>query len=209
MRRKGFIHIIGLVAVAFFISTGLQAQEKYQLDSDNFTLKIKGTSNAHDWDMEAEDVSGELSAKVQNSLIEQFNAADIKIEAEKLESGKSIMNKKTYEALQSEEHPKIKFQLKSVEDLYSAGSSFSGKAKGVLSIAGNSRTVSIPFSGKMNGEDQFSVSGDYSLKMTDYDIDPPKAMFGTLKTGDEVTIKYDFVFKETSGMLTNKNKSNK
>ena len=206
MKKKAFIHIIGLVAVVFLFSTGLQAQEEYQLDKNNFTLKIEGTSNAHDWDMKAEDVSGELSAKVQNSLIENFNDADIQISVEKLESGKRIMNNKTYEALESEDHPKIKFQLKSVEDLYSAGSSFSGKAKGVLTIAGNSKTVSIPFSGKVNGNDQFSVSGDYSLKMTEYDIDPPKAMFGSLKTGDEVTIKYDFVFKEKSGMLTNKNK---
>ena len=198
MRKRRFINIIGLIAVVFLFSSAIQAQETYQLDKDNFTLKIEGTSNAHDWDMQAEDVSGDLSAKVQNSLLENFKDVDIQVDVEKLESGKRIMNNKTYEALESEEHPRIKFQLQSVEDLYSAGNRFSGKANGVLTIAGNSKTVSIPFSGKMNGEDQFSVSGDYSLKMTEYDIDPPKAMFGSLKTGDEVTIKYDFVFKEKS-----------
>ena len=198
MRKRRFINIIGLVAVVLLFSTAVQAQETYQLDKDNFTLKIEGTSNVHGWDMQAEDVTGELSAKVQNSLLENFKDVDIQVDVEKLESGKRIMNNKTYEALESEEHPRIKFQLQSVEDLYSAGNRFSGKANGVLTIAGNSKTVSIPFSGKMNGEDQFSVSGDYSLKMTEYDIDPPKAMFGSLKTGDEVTIKYDFVFKEKS-----------
>jgi len=206
MKKRRFINIIGFVAVVFIFSIGVQAQETYQLDKDNFTLIIEGTSNAHDWDMQAEDVSGELSAKVQSSLIENFEDADIQINVEKLESGKRIMNNKTYEALESDDHPKIRFQLKSVEDLYTAGSNFSGKANGVMTIAGNSKTVSIPFSGKVNGENKFSVSGDYSLKMTEYDIDPPKAMFGSLKTGDEVTIKYDFVFKEKSGMLTNKNK---
>jgi len=206
MRKRRIINIIGLVAVVFLFSTGVQAQEEFQLDKNNFTLKIEGTSNAHDWDMKAEDISGELYAELGNSLIENFKTADIQVNVEKLESGKRIMNNKTYEALESEDHPKIKFQLRSVEDLYSAGNRFSGKANGVLTIAGNSKTVSIPFSGKMKGEDQFSVSGDYSLKMTEYDIDPPKAMFGSLKTGDEVTIKYDFVFKEKSGMLTNKDK---
>ena len=209
MKKTTFIHIIGLAAVVLLISTGVRSQEKYVLDKDNFTLKIEGTSNAHDWDMQAEDISGELSAKVRNSIVENFKNADIKVNAEELESGKRIMNNKTYEALKTEEHPRIKFQLKSVEDLYTAGSNFSGKANGVLTIAGNSQTVSIPFSGKINGDGQFSVSGDYSLKMTEYNIDPPKAMFGSLKTGDEVTIKYDFVFQEKSGMLTDKNQSNK
>jgi polyisoprenoid-binding protein YceI len=38
-----------------------------------------------------------------------------------------------------------------------------------------------------------TVSGDYTLKMTDYGIQPPKAMWGTIKTGDEVTIKFEIV----------------
>ncbi|SRR6056297_1827756 len=206
MKRQAILYLIGFVAIILSFSTEIFAQEKYEILQDKFTLKIEGSSNLHDWDMEAESISGELYAKVQNSLVENFNAADIQVSVEKLESGKRIMNNKTYEALQSEKHPKIRFKLQSVDDLYSAGNSFSGKANGRLTIAGNSKVVSIPFSGKMNGEDQFTVSGDYSLKMTEYNVDPPKAMFGSLKTGDEVTIKYEFVFREKSGIFTNKNK---
>jgi polyisoprenoid-binding protein YceI len=156
--------------------------------------------------MKAENISGDVQANVKNSLVKDFSTGDIHVQVEKLESGKRIMNNKTYDALESNDHPKISFQLRSVENLYAAGSRFSGKAKGKLTIAGNSKMVTIPFSGKMNGNDEFSVNGDYSLKMSEYGVEPPSAMLGSLKTGDEVTIKYEMTFKEKSGMLTTKNK---
>lgn len=206
MKRTTFITIIGIAAVLISLSNGLFGQEQYKIVQDKFTLKIEGTSNLHDWDMKAENVSGDVQANVKNSLIKDFNAGDIHVQVEKLESGKRIMNNKTYDALESDDHPKISFQLRSVENLYAAGSRFSGEAKGKLTIAGNSNMVTIPFSGKMNGNDEFSVNGNYSLKMSDYGVEPPSAMLGSMKTGDEVTIKYEMTFKEKSGMLTTKNK---
>ena len=206
MKRRTLITIIGIAAILISMSNGLIGQERYEIVQDKFTLKIEGTSNLHDWDMKAENISGEVKANVKNSLIKDFNAGGIHVQVKKLESGKHIMNNKTYDALESDDHPKISFQLNSVENLYAAGSRFSGKAKGRLTIAGNSKMVSIPFSGKMNGNDQFSVNGDYSLKMSDYGVEPPSAMLGSLKTGDKVTIKYEMTFQEKSGMLTTKDK---
>jgi hypothetical protein len=206
MKRRTLITIIGIAAVLVSLSNGLFGQEQYKIVQDKFTLKIEGTSNLHDWNMKAENISGDVQANVKNSLVKDFSTGDIHVQVEKLESGKRIMNNKTYDALESNDHPKISFQLRSVENLYAAGSRFSGKAKGKLTIAGNSKMVTIPFSGKMNGNDEFSVNGDYSLKMSEYGVEPPSAMLGSLKTGDEVTIKYKMTFKEKSGMLTTKNK---
>jgi hypothetical protein len=42
--------------------------------------------------------------------------------------------------------------------------------------------------------------------MSDYGVETPSAMLGSLKTGDKVSIKYEMTFKEKSGMLTTKNK---
>jgi hypothetical protein len=36
--------------------------------------------------------------------------------------------------------------------------------------------------------------------MSDFGIDPPSAMLGALKTGDEVLIKYVFELKENKGI---------
>jgi hypothetical protein len=33
--------------------------------------------------------------------------------------------------------------------------------------------------------------GSKRIKMTDYKVEPPSFMFGTIKTGDEITISFD------------------
>ena len=37
-------------------------------------------------------------------------------------------------------------------------------------------------------------TGSIKIVMSDYGIEPPVAMFGTLKTGDEVTIDFELKF---------------
>ena len=37
------------------------------------------------------------------------------------------------------------------------------------------------------------VTGSVSMKMSEFGIEPPTAMFGTLTTGDEVTIEFNFL----------------
>jgi hypothetical protein len=39
-----------------------------------------------------------------------------------------------------------------------------------------------------------NVKGIVPLKMTDFGVDPPTAMLGALKTGDDIKINYDFQF---------------
>ena len=47
-----------------------------------------------------------------------------------------------------------------------------------------------------DGDKQFQVKGEVPLKMSDFGIDPPTAMMGTLKTGNEVVIKYNLEFEK-------------
>ena len=48
----------------------------------------------------------------------------------------------------------------------------------------------------MNGLDNKVVlKGEKTFKMTEFKIDPPKALLGTITTGDEITIKFNTIFK--------------
>ena len=64
---------------------------------------------------------------------------------------------------------------------------------GNLTIAGATKPLEIIFDAKVSSN-KIVLSGSKSLKMTDFKIDPPKAMFGTITTGDEVIIKFETVF---------------
>jgi polyisoprenoid-binding protein YceI len=197
MKKKSLTVLVSALALFLAVSITAEAQEKYQLNKEETKLIIKGTSNLHDWEMKAEDIRGFASSILQSASIESFKDAKISVDVESIESGKRIMNNKTYDALKADDHPKITFQLKSVKDLYAAGSNFSGKAVGQLTIAGKTNQVTIPFSGKMlkNGS-MITISGDYSLRMTNFNVEPPTAMLGSLTTGDEVTIEYNFAFSK-------------
>ena len=40
------------------------------------------------------------------------------------------------------------------------------------------------------------IKGEKVIKLQDYDIEPPSAMFGQIVVGDEVVVKFDLVFAQ-------------
>lgn len=63
---------------------------------------------------------------------------------------------------------------------------------GMLEIAGKKRQVEIPIAGIVKSNNMLEVKGDYRIDMTQYGVDPPTAMFGTLKTGKDVLVSFSF-----------------
>jgi hypothetical protein len=47
--------------------------------------------------------------------------------------------------------------------------------------------------GKMLENGQVQFVGHHTLLMTDYDLEPPVAMFGALRTADEVTVHAELI----------------
>ena len=176
-----------LLSAAFAL--GLAAQERLQLLDAN--LEIAGTSNIHDWTSTAEKV------KVEGSYIlgaDQFDIPTlrVKIPVESIKSSKGrIMDNKTYDALQSEKHPEITFVLKDITDVKAT----SLKAVGTLTIAGKAKTVTLNVERRLDDKGVLTFTGKKALKMTDFGVDPPTALLGTLKTGDDVTVSFKLRFQ--------------
>jgi polyisoprenoid-binding protein YceI len=63
----------------------------------------------------------------------------------------------------------------------------------MLSIAGVAKEVKFKTKYDVDGN-QITFKGSYTFKMTDFNIDPPTAVMGTIKTGDEVTVRLEIVF---------------
>ena len=64
---------------------------------------------------------------------------------------------------------------------------------GNLTIAGFSRYIDLTIDLIRMSDKRLKVVGETSLKMTDYHIKKPKAMLGMIRTGDEVTIRFEWV----------------
>lgn len=149
--------------------------------TDQSSMSITGTSTVHDW--ESNVASFEVTGRYEDDRFLNVRAV---IPAHKIESGNGIMDDKTYDALKAEKHPNIIFAAP--ELLIRNGKA---QGKGTLKIAGVSKDIAIDAVSKHTSSGMIQVKGKVSLKMSDFGIEPPKAMFGTLTTGDLVTINYE------------------
>jgi len=169
-----------------------QAQE-FNLSNGESTLTVLGTSSLHDWHLVAENQSGKISFKdIEAGQIEKLS---IDIVSESLKSGKTAMDKNTYKALKTDSYKNISFQLITVKSILSKGNGvFVLNTEGDLTITGVKKRIPMEFTISIINS-KIKLTGEKKFKMTDFKIDPPKALLGTITTGDDITIKFSTIFK--------------
>ena len=165
----------------------------FSCDATTSSFKIQGTSSLHDWEMTSQACKGSVGIF---PLEQTLNIAEITVEVSvnSLKSGKKVMDKKCYDALKSEDHPNIVFVLDKVKDLSPKGpSNYEAVFQGNLHIAGVRKPVDIAVQISREA-DNLRIKGSKSLKMSDFDVEPPKALMGTLKTGNDIEIIFNLNF---------------
>ncbi len=193
---RTFVRTSLLVNMFFFLLVAgtLQAQT-YKMQSSSKII-VEGTSNIHDWKLDATKKQGTAELQTEGNELTGIKSLKVIIPAEGLDSGKSGMDKNTYKALKTDDYENIEFQLKSVNSIESKGSNaYALQTIGNLKIAGQTREIPIACTAVLNGS-KLELSGEKTFNMTDYKVDPPTAMFGSIKTGDEVTIKFKTSFSK-------------
>ncbi|WP_308991161.1 YceI family protein [Mariniflexile litorale] len=184
----------GLSLMALFLLTFnlIQAQQ-FNLINKESSLTVFGTSSLHDWHISAEQQSGKIIFK--NLEAGEITTCTIDVVVESLKSGKSSMDKNTYKALNSSSYKTISFQLIAVKETVNKGNGkFTIKAEGDLTISGVKKRIPLDFSVSVVGN-KITLTGEKKIKMTDFKVDPPKALLGTITTGDDITIKFSTIFK--------------
>ncbi|REE24551.1 YceI family protein [Winogradskyella pacifica] len=168
--------------------------QNYTLNNSSSVLEVHGTSSLHDWTLETEKQSGKVV--VTNSEELEISSLNFSVEAESLKSGKSAMDKNTFKALNTDDHKTMDFNLTSLKKVTKqSDQSFKVSALGKMTISGVTKSITIDMTVKLEGNKLF-LNGEKSFKMTDFGIDPPKALLGTIKTGDAIKIEFKSVFEK-------------
>ena len=197
LKTTGFIFFMGI-----FVSL-IWAQEGAVALAEGSNFSIEGSSTLHNWKVQADEVEGSihLPESFANgempSMGDRIEKMSLKVAVAAMDGGKEVMNGKMHRALKKDTHPHILYELSSakITAIDEAESSIELVSEGQVTIAGVTQAVTMTVKGAMAEGKGWKFSGSHSLNMTDYDIEPPTAMFGQIVTGDEVTVSFSLYTK--------------
>lgn len=159
-------------------------------------LWIEGTSSLHDWSCKATSIEAglQLSADYASSDVfaKSLQKVSVKVPVANLKCGHGGMDKNMYKALKADDAPAIHYILASFQVIPgSTKDDVTVKTVGTLTIAGQEKSIDMSVAAHRAADGTIRASGSLPILMTDYGVKPPTAMLGAVKTGNQVTVKFE------------------
>lgn len=182
-------HTLGVFCLLVFTTGLTMAQDSYKIQKAS--VIIAGTSTMHDWEMKGEGFTCNANFKVEGNKIAEVNGLQLTIPVSSLKSGKGAMDKNAYSALKANDHKQIVF-------VHSSSKIVGNKiiSSGTLTIAGVTKPIELESTYTLNADNTLSTKTTESFKMSEYKVEPPSFMFGSVTTGDAITLSFDLTFKK-------------
>ena len=192
-RRQLLIVTVGLL---FFLVSNLQAQS---FKTKNYTMHVSGTSTMHAWQSSVEKFSATGSFVVASNNLVEVKDVVVKIPVASIKSTKGkTMDNKTYEAFNHEKHPEIVFVMKG-QTVNASNSTID--LKGTLSMAGKTLPVDLKVNYKLTSAGELKITGEKQITMTDFGMEPPTAMMGAIKVGNDISVTFEITLTNNNSIL--------
>jgi len=160
-------------------------------------VTVEGTSSMHDWHCKTDKIAAYVDVdpgytKDLTKVPRPITAVKVNIVVKTLTCGNSQMDRNMYNTLKADENQLIKYTLSGYDLLNGSVSptSFAAKTNGTLSIAGQTKPIEMKISAERTGDGKAVASGEQTLLLSDFGIKAPSFMFGSLKVGNEVKVKF-------------------
>lgn len=190
------------LTVFFLTITGVLAAQSTTLTLQNSSeLRIDGDSNVRSWGADANVMNGTLiltgveELTLESLTPESIQQVQLNVVVEELDSGTGGLNKNMYKYLKGEDYPNISFELSEITSVDIQDDRAMITATGVINAAGKDHEITMNIEATSNGN-AITFIGEQDLLMTNFDIDPPTAVFGTVRSHDEIKIKFNTTFSE-------------
>jgi polyisoprenoid-binding protein YceI len=190
--KTQFKTLLTVLIVMYSFNTIVAQESKVILAESK--LLVFGTSNLHDWEIQAKAMSGKSIMSIEAADLKAIKSLDFSVEVEQLKSGKNGMDNNTFKALNSKTYKTINFKLVSVSKITkTTDGNFTLETQGDLTISGVTKRINQTFTVKLVGKKAI-FSGKTKIDMTVYGVKPPTALMGTIKTGKDVTIDFKVTY---------------
>jgi len=181
-----------LLVVGWLMPMTSFSQAKLENVKSNIKMQVAGTSTMHDWEMKGS--GGSCSANLDfdaSGKLAQIKDVTFSFPVKQLKSGKDAMDGNAYKALKTEKNPNITGRF--LDATVASSDNVNYKIQGTLKlqIGGVTKDVKLTADGKLNKDKSFTVKGEKKIDMNEFKVEPPSFMFGSVKTGKDVVVKFD------------------
>lgn len=196
-----------LLLISLVISGGELFSQTTFRAHENSRLWIEGRSNVNTFECMAQEYIAEAilpavsSPEFVDPELPDLNIQDnvtitVGIKVDGFECGRSRMNRDLKEALNSAEFPEITFILKNASALSipeNPDDGFDIEVEGSLRVAGVTRDIKFQSKGYYMNDGRIRAIGSKSIKMSDFNVEPPTALLGMVKAEDELNVRFDLI----------------
>jgi len=184
-----FIALLGITQFAI-------GQTEWQVTDTK--MQVHGTSTLHDWTSNVTEVDGTADIDYANNELKAIKNVKISVVTKSIDSGKgSVMDNNTYNALMADEYPTIEYALTKVNQITKKGDAFTVSTTGNLTLAGTTKAIDMDVTATVLPDGKLKFEGSKEIDMTNFDIKPPTAMLGTIKTGKTVNITFETTLSQS------------
>ncbi|HEU4888776.1 MAG TPA: YceI family protein [Thermoanaerobaculia bacterium] len=187
--------------------------------SPSSEVVLDGSSNVADWRCRGTSIDAEMTVATTaahlNEVIDRVEDGNIGVWMAKPELGRfpapefqltipvtafrcgnRVMESDMRNALKAERHPNVAFRFRALRggvqhDLDSG--LYHAAIVGDLTLAGVTRTIDVQVSAERLSRTSFRVRAVLPLRMTDFAITPPSALFGAIRARNSLTVRFDLI----------------
>lgn len=170
-----------------------QTGASYQVTGD---LRVDGGSTVRSWSCEATTLNAQITGApgaslALNGLEGAVQSLRLEIPSGDLDCDNDTMNDHMWKALQTDEHPRILFQMEGYTVATPGESGAQVELRGQLEMAGETLPVTLRLEATEEADGRLRVQGIHELNMTEWGMRPPRLMLGTLRVHEDVQIHFD------------------
>jgi polyisoprenoid-binding protein YceI len=195
--RKTLMTVSALMAVAATASAQSASAIRLRLDPTS-EVTIEGTSSMHDFHCKTNKINAYVDVdpsytKDLTKIARPIVSVQVNIVVRTLSCGNGQMDKNMYSTLDADKNPIIKYTMSGYDILNGSASpaAFVAKTTGTLTISGQQKVVNMKINAERLSDGKATAQAEQSILMSDYGIKAPSFMFGRLKVGNEVTVKFN------------------
>ena len=195
--KKTLITVSALIAVT--ATAGAQSASAIRLRLDPTSeVSIEGTSSMHAFHCKTNKINAYVDVdpgytKDLTKVARPIVSVKVNIVVRTLSCGNGQMDKNMYATLDADKNPLIKYTMSNYDILDGTKSpaAFVANTSGTLTISGQEKVINMKINAERLSDGKATAQAEEGLLMTDFGIKPPSFMFGTLKVGNAITVKFN------------------